>query len=37
MMAPGANGIDGGVELELGVDERVAALVAAIVRSSLSS
>jgi hypothetical protein len=40
MIAPGANGIDDGVGLELGLDEageRVAALVAALVRSSASS
>lgn len=40
MMAPGAKGLDEGVELELKPDdagERVAALVAAMVRSSASS
>jgi hypothetical protein len=41
MMAPGAKGIEEGVELELRLPdepgERVAALVAAIVKSSASS
>src|SRR5262247_2615655 len=38
MIAPGAKGIDEGVELEIGPpDERVTALVAATVRSSASS